>query len=260
MDAKLQQALNQMRQPVNLAKETKLLRALFYGEPGMGKTSIAAHLIEDRGCIVTTDSSWTVIQKHPDIAEKIDRFEFEGLSQIEAIAQANAEGIEPYASYDTLIWDTASTGVNTLLRTLNERFIEDRGKLVPRPANKPVGVDTESWAHYRTAERLLTDTIAVLNKSKLNIIYLAHLRQPNQQDTEKGKFAIRPAMPEACFKVLYQEVQLLGWLYKESAESPRKVQLAGSNKETAKVQLPGIEEKTYLVAELPELIRKWKTS
>jgi hypothetical protein len=235
---------------MSVADAPRKLRALFYGDPGTGKTSLAGELVESKGAIFTTDSAWVVLLNKPEVAAKIDRWAFEGFSQLRAFVEAHNEGIEPYASYDTLIWDTYAKGVDNMLRNLVD------GKKYPKEQSDP---EVEAWPHYRRAERALIDTIKVLNASDLNVIYTAHVRDPKDKDRQNKRFAIRPNGPEACYNAVAQEVQLIGWLYHDDKNNPEpKIQIQGTLQETAKSQISTVLPGTYRVSEIPPLIQKWK--
>lgn len=251
MDAALKAELDRFRTPMSVADAPRRLRAFFYGDPGAGKTTLAGQLVENRGAIFTTDSAWVVLLDNPEVASKIDQWPFQGFAQIRAFAEAHMEGIEPYASYDTIIWDTVAKAVDNTLRVLVG------AKKYPKEQQDP---DVEAWPHYRQVERALIDTIAVLNKSDLNVIYTAHIRDPSTQDKEKKRFAIRPNSPNACYQAIAQEVQLIGWLFNENAKSTEpSIQLKGTLQETAKSQISTLPQGTYKVSQIPGKIREWKS-
>jgi hypothetical protein len=267
MDEKTKAALKaeldslKQRSALSVWSDERLLRALFYGDFGAGKTTLASQIAYVLGsetsntALLTTDSNWTVIQNFPDVAKTIDRYDYEGLKQIQAMILAREQGIEPYCSYKTLIWDTASTGVDYSLRIINDAttgMFDTKHQIHPLVEGRP---------HYRILERGLRDTINILSKSTLNVIYTSHYREPSQNDKEdkvKKQFAISPNIPESSFKVIAGEVQLIGWVHKENKGSKRLVQFEGTLNETAKSQIPTISEKTYPATEIPELIKKWK--
>lgn len=250
MDKILQAELEKMGQPQSIKDSNRRLRAFFYGDPGAGKTTLAAHLIENKAAIITADSAWVVLDKHPELSEKIDRYPFTSFAQVRAMAIAHGEGIEPWCTYDTLIWDPVSQAVNLMLRGLVDN------RKYPKEQHDP---EVEGWPHYRIIERSLIDTVKTLNESDMNIIYTAHIKDPSTADKEKKRFAIRPDLPEASYKAIAREVQLLGWLYKEAKGGQRKIQFEGTLQETAKSQISTIPEKTYQVSEIPDLISKWKS-
>jgi hypothetical protein len=232
--------------------EDRKIRALAYGDPGSGKTTMMAKIaamIGGRAAIVTTDSAWSVITQHPEANEIFDRYVYTGFAQLRAIAEAHDEGIPPFNEYETLLWDTTSQGVNLTLRGLVDDMPYD-----PKQQPHPL---VEGWPQYRIVERGFTDTIARLNKSGMHILYTAHLREPSEKDRERQRFAIRPDMPGASFKVLAQEVNFLGWLYREHKEDVRKLQCKGSIQQTGKSQIPTVPEGTYLAEEIPRLLEKW---
>lgn len=248
------------RTGANIWEDDKLLRKLIYGDFGAGKTTLAAQIAYVLGdepsstALLTTDSNWIVIQKHPEIAKTIIRFNYEGFKQIQAMVLAHESGIEPYCLFKTLIWDTASTGIDYSLRNLTDATASQFEKHMIHPL-------VEGRPQYRIIERGLRDTVNILNKSKLNVIYTAHYREPSDNDKEgkvKKQFAIRPNIPESSFKVIAGEVQAIGWIYRESKNGQRKIQYAGTLQETAKSQIPTIPEATYNVEEIPELIKKWR--
>jgi phage nucleotide-binding protein len=243
MDQKALNELNATVQPMGVLEHRKLLRALFYADTGMGKTSLAVHCVENKGLMITNDSAWSVIERYPDIAPLWKRVRFEGFSQVRAIAEAHSEGIGEWAEYDTLLWDPCSASVNKMLRIVSSS--QDR--------------EVEEWPDYRKVERYLTDTVDTLNATDMNIIYTAHLRFPTESDAKnKGLYAVRPSMPEASYNAIAREVQLIGYMFREGVGEKRKIQFQPTKRVTAKTQIPTINEGIYNSSEIPELIRKWK--
>lgn len=244
MDQAVLDELNTTVQPMSVLEHERKLRAMFYADAGMGKTSLAVHLVENRGLAVTNDSAWSVIERYPDIAPKWDRVRFDGFSQIRSIVEAHAAGKERWAEYDTLLWDPCSASVNKMLRAVSTAKRRE----------------VEEWPDYRLVERYLIDTIDVLNASNLNIIYTAHVRFPNDNDAKKDMYAIRPNMPEASYFAIAREVQLIGYMFRENVGDKRKIQFQPTKRITAKTQIPTIDEGIYDADVIPELIRKWKNA
>jgi hypothetical protein len=252
MDQKMLEALERQRKPMSIAEEKRLFRGILYGDFGAGKTSLAAEIVRILGgdaCWITTDSAWVVLDKFPDLQEKIHRLPYTGFSQLRSIAQAHDEGIEPYSKFRTLVWDTVSTSTQNTLTKLVEK-----GEYFPSQQLSP---ELEGYPQYRMAERGMTKTVEALRNSQLNIIFIAHVRLPNENDEKKGKYAIRPNMPEASYKVIAQESQLIGYLHKPKKSDNRMLQVEGTLTEAAKSQIPTIPEATYKVESIPPLIHQW---
>lgn len=245
------QALNNTLKPVKLSDERRLFRSLFYGDPGSGKTSLAMECVKVLGgetALITTDSAWTVIlSESQEFLDTIHRLPFSGFSQITTFLDARDQGIEPYAKCTNLVWDTVSTGVDHVMRNLVDQLPYDA-----KAQSHPL---VEGWPHYRIAERALLDTILRVNKTDLNVIYTAHIRDPTEADTKKRRFAIRPNMPQASYNVVAREVSMIGWMYVDKGK--HRIQTAPTKTETAKSQIPTIPQSDLAVEDIPTLLRKW---
>lgn len=254
MDEKQLEQLMSMGGSRTVADVQKLIRAYFYSDPKVGKTDLTAQICQELGLSpiwVTTDSGWSTVLKYPEVADRT-RFEtFDSFKQIRLLLQAHQEGYEPYASYDTIVIDTASRAIDNMLRIVVAE------KPLPKEQQDP---SIEAWGHYRMVESSVKDTVKLLMNSDMHVFYLAHIRDPNDKDKEKKRFAIRPAGPEACYRVIAQEANLIGWLFPEGRENQRKIQFKPTLQETAGTQIPTIEEKIYQVQEVPKLLAKYVNS
>lgn len=255
-EAELRKWLADGTQQASNVSERKLLRAMFYGDFDSGKTTLAGQIVKacgGRAMLFYTDSNYSVLQKDPEAAKLIDIKPFENFTQLKVFAHGHKAGIEEFAEYDWLIIDTVSTAVYRILRTLvkNIPFEDQRHR------------ELESWSHYNLLRAKSLELIEELNQSNLNIMYLCHDQDPSKGETEKSvlkKFAARPNMPEATFKLFAGEVSLVGWQSKADDNQKRTVSFEGTLRRMAKSQLPGIEEKQYPVDEIPALIQKWKVA
>lgn len=261
MNPEIKETLDKSLMPTSMATELKLFRAMLYGDFGQGKTTLAIEIIRrlgGRALLITTDSAWTVIQKEEfwDIRPQIDRLPYEGFSQIAAILDLREEGVEPYASYRNLVWDTVSTGVDGTMRKLVDGLVGPKyAKIREQQSHELV----EGWPHYRITERALVDIVTRLRNTDLNIIYTAHVRDPSEADVKKGRMAIRPNMPQASYNVVAREVALIAWLHVELEKNGAKylAQTLGTKTETGKSQIPTIPQAIMESKMIPELVAKW---
>lgn len=261
MDQRYLNVLENFSTPGPISDEEKLLRALFYGDFGTGKSTLALHLAKlfgGQAIWFTTDSAWRVIDKYPEIKPMVRRIPYQSFSQVAAVALAADEKMPGYEDVNTIIWDSVSRGVDRTLRLLADGKKVDKGQLVPRTGKKAGEIYIEEWPHYRTAERALGETVTILNNSSLNVIYTAHTRFPSDKDKEQQKFAIRPNLPEACYKAIGEEVSLIGWLHRDAVGSKRMCQTQGTKNVTAKSQIATVDETILETSKIPSLIQQWK--
>jgi AAA domain len=254
MDEKTLEQLKSMGGAMTLADVPRLIRPFIYGDPGVGKTQLAAEICLEVGLNpiwVTSDSGWSTVLKYPDLAKRTYKVLFDSFEHIRLMVQAKEEGLEPFCNYDTVVLDTVSTQISMMLRTVT--------KLKPLPGEQK-DPSIPGWGHYQMIENAMKDTVEVLSKSGMHVIYLAHIRDPTEKDKEKKRFAIRPAGPEATYRIIAQEANLIGWLHKENRDSERLIQFSPTLQETAKTQVPTILEQTYSTKLVPELISKYINS
>lgn len=253
----LKLALDKLGEPATIAEQTRQIRMLIYGDWGNGKTTLAAliaHVITKyiggKICMITTDSNWAVINKFPEVAQNIVRYPFQDYTQIKAICKAHSKGLEPYKNFSVMIVDTISTAADKELRQMvKSKQYEDQ------KAKGPNG--TPGWTHYQLLKQRTSDVMDVLNETDMSFICLTHLREPNEKDIENRKRAIRSNIPESTYEKIAQEVQAIGWLYREAKGSKPMIQFEPTTTEKAKSQIPTIEQKTYQVEEIPNLIEEW---
>lgn len=249
MDKALKEALARAK-PAPMDEDVKL-RALFYGDFSAGKTDLCLKTFDALGCnrggFITSDSAWTTALKYPEIADRLDRFTFEGITQVKAFIEARKEGIEPYASWDCFIWDTISTSADIVTGNLVE------GKKF----NDQIDPDAPSWTHYNLTKRFVRQAVTELSKTDMHILYTTHTRYPTVQDKKEAKLLIRPNMPEETYKIVAQEVQLIGWLHKAKVGGHRVVQTEMTNTVTAKTHIQTIPEGIHRVELIPNMIKEW---
>lgn len=247
---KAEMAAVEQAQPESMFQGRKF-RGLLYGDFFSGKTDLALRILDAIGfrrCgFFTSDSSWVTALKYPDIVPRLDRYTFDGTSQVELFIKARSQGMEPYASWDSVLWDTISTSSDIVLDNLTDGHA----------FNDQIHRDAPSWTHYNITTRRIKSAIDMLKATDLHVIYTSHVRYPSAQEKKDAKLLIRPNLPEQSYRAVAQEVQLIGHVFKNKQGGRRMVQVEATNTVTAKTVLSTVPEGTYKSDDLPKLIAEW---
>lgn len=249
--------LRKLKMPVEALDSSFRLRAMLYGDFGVGKTHLAARLAdlvcppEKRIIWFRTDSAWTTILNFPTIKKRIDIIPFEGMSMLTTFIQAHMAGVEGWDNYSVEVVDTMSKGTDIVLRNIVDKF----------PATSPnVPAGFEEYSHYRRLQISHRDVLPLILSSDLHMIYTSHVRDPRQADINGGKNYLRPEMPIATYKEIVQECNILGYLFTDKTGEKRYIRLQGNDKIKAKCQIPGITDSVLEVDEFYEKVKEWRDS
>lgn len=250
---KVRRVSDRWEDPKPAIERPRLIRGLFYGDFGQGKTSLTREIVAAIGgntLTITTDSAWPIMLDNPSVAKNLVQKEFRPYGSGFTMLTDAALRYGDATQIQNLVWDTASGGIDVVLRA----FVKNK------KYNDQKDPDSASWTHYDILRYYLSDMMDVLKNTKLNIFYLAHLRDPTQQDIDRGKFAKRPSAPEQTFKILATECNLVGYCFKENRGGGYKFQTEGTIKEVAKSQISTIKQTTYNQEQIPNLIKQWLDS
>lgn len=250
-EAQLIKLIKESPPPVKSSEGVRFLRALLYGDFSVGKTDLAVKMLYEIGCrkilAVTSDSAWVTWLKYPEISDCIERVEFVGYSQVQAMMAARAAGMAPYSEYDGMLFDTFSTAhTNVLSSIVDQKTFADQ--------QHP---ESPGWTTYNVGTTGAKKTISALRRSNLHIVYTAHLREPSETETKANKLQSRANIPEQAYKALAQEVNLIGLLSKERAGGERSIQVDMTNRVAAKNLISTLTQPKYNVNDVPKLIREW---
>ena len=175
--AQLLEELRNSKQPMDDVKVR--LKALIYGESGVGKTVEAVHLAQqitspDKEILhIDTGEGWVSLQNHPQLKNRVDRILYKGLQQIKLLVDAIEANVPGFDNYETIIFDEFSTAPKQFMHVILK-------------ANE---VDTMTGApefkHWGILSRQVEDTIWALLRLKEshNLIFLAHERTKKNKAT-----------------------------------------------------------------------------
>lgn len=190
---------------VALEEGERYIKALFYGDPGVGKT-VAAASIGERVLFIEADpGGWDSLFNHPEIVRpgRVTRMRYEGLSQLEALADGFAEGLEVFNVFDTIVLDTASYMSYLDLNVIIQARAKKKG------IKDEAFEDDEMWpAHRQTTERVRAAFIK-LCKSPVNVCATAHSRDRKQNN---GAFKMMPDFTPAILTEMNRIFKLIVYM------------------------------------------------
>lgn len=259
MDKKLQAALDSV-EPETLKGRSKIWNGFLYGEYGVGKTIVTSRLVKNKGLCIATDQGTNSLYNHPELLDKVKVVPYSGLSQLTAIAEAVTENYGEYGEYDVIWVDTVSQVQEEYLDWLNDNYTfagNMREKATPRPGTQ--GLKAEEiigLGDYNLARRNMSSPIKKLIKAPVNVMFLAHLREPTFMEQAKGKLIRRPTLTETVFKLIAREASFLGLMEREGKK--RTIQFKTDKKTVSKSQIAELDDNIVSDDEFVKILQEWE--
>jgi hypothetical protein len=214
---------------------------LVYGDSGVGKTVLASTLGE-RVLLVDAVDGWVSLLNHPSLMAKITRVKYEGLSQLDLMANAVLEG--KLSEYDTIVIDEASAVATFDLDTV----LAARSK---KDINKDPNVPTQP-DFFANTERCRR-TFQKIVKLPINVVFVAHVRE--DKDERTGVVTKRPQFTPKLRTTIEQSMHLVAYMtaveQKDGEETKyvRRIQTMPSRGISAKSRIGGLD----FIVEEPDL-------
>lgn len=225
---------------VPLERETPFAKVLIYGDSGVGKTVLGATLGQDIILVDAVDG-WVSLINHPEHLSKVRRIKYEGLSQLDTLADMILDGT---LTCDTLILDEASAiATFDLDIVLAARSKKDINKDPNVPTQPDFFANTERCR--RTFQRLI--------KLPINVVFIAHVRE--DKDERTGIITKRPAFTPKLRTTVEQNMHLVAYMTAvevkkgDETEYERRIQTMPSRGISAKSRIGGLP----FVVESPDL-------
>jgi hypothetical protein len=243
-------------------KEELLYKGVLYGEFGTRKTTTALRCARNKAILVHADRGWQVIHNHPDEfpEDKVVPVEYEGLSQFRMIVEAIATGVEPFAGTDLIVVDTISQMQEKYVDFLMENADyggKFRDSLIPKTGVKNFEkTEIPGMPDYHLARNKLRPIVDLLVQAPVNVIFLAHLREPGPMERANGKLEKRPNITEALYKVIARDATFIGFMSKNN-KGEYIIDFEPKNTQSAKSQIPTLTDKKIKAEELPEFLNEW---
>lgn len=241
-------------------------KGVLYGEFGVRKTTTALRCSRRRSILLHADRGWNVIHNHPDeFGDNVIPIEYQGLSQVRAIVDAVLSNQEPFHNVDLFIMDTVSQVQEKYIDWLNENFtIFGREKATPNPGAKDDDgkvlkeVAITGLPDYHLTRNKMRPIIDLLVKAPIDVLFLAHTREPSAIEIGKGKIEKRPNVTEAVYKIIARDATFIGYMEKVDRKGEYTIDFTPKNTQSAKSQIASLTDKKINSSDLPEYLWKWK--
>lgn len=236
-------------------------KGILYGEFGVRKTTTALRCSRKRAILLHADRGWAVIKNHPEEFndDNVIPLRYEGLSQIKTVLRAVAENIEPYNDVDLIVLDTVSQMQEEYLDFLvDNTTVSGKDQRVTATAKPGVKIDgpmaTPSFPDYHLTKRQFSPVIDALIKADVNVLFLAHIREPGPLETTLLR---RPNVIDSVYKILSREATFMGFMSKHHKDG-YQVDFEPKATLAAKSQIKKIQDTKIKSDDLPQVLWDWQ--
>lgn len=241
--------------------DEKYYKGVLFGDYAKRKTTTALRCSQSRAILIHADRGWNVIRNHPNEfpREKVIPIRYEALSQIRGIVEAVLSQQDPFTSVDLIVVDTISQVQENYIDFLGDNFtIFGREKAIPKSGTGEKEIALTGLPDYHLTRNKMRPVIELLVRAPIDVIFTAHVREPNMNDIKNGKIAKRPNVTEAVFNLLARDATFIG--YMEAKKDNYTTTFKPSPTIVAKSQITELTDKTIQSSELPQYLLNWKNS
>jgi len=259
MDSKLLKELN-ARKPIPLNEQKTYLKALLYGDWGVGKTTLACSSGKPTLLITSGDGGESTLLDYPEYRDLTTVVQSHGLSHIKAIFKAIEEGLPDYSSYSVVVIDTISSICDQYLRNLVDHYQVNKDRHTAKPRKSGEILEAEGMGDYKFLANHVRDLAPVSIAAPVDVIWLSHEREPSFMEKDKGQYLTRPKMPEKAADAIAEVCHLVG-LYEKKRKGTkveRTLKFEGSDRLAAKSRIKALENKTIPVEDFWKTVEEWR--
>lgn len=240
-------------------------KGLIYGEPGAGKTSLGASIGEKVLFVVADPGGFEALFNHPELGlgTRIKTIKYDGISQLEALADIFVDGGTEYDQYDTVMLDTMSN-----IATLDRDVIT---KVKMKKKGTDFAWEDQQWPIYNETTLRVTTALLKLMLAPINVVMTAHSmeKEINGRQVRRPKFSpeIFASISGQCSMIAYMTANESGVDTDGSVKYARQIQYHPTKSIVAKTRIGGLPTSENLPynkgntlngSRLRQLTEKWK--
>lgn len=241
-------------------------RSLIYGGPGVGKTVLAVQIalqLGERCLYIPTEPGDETLEDWPELLARTSVMDYAGINMLRELATAYREGEFP--DHPTLILDTIDELTETMLDDLVAGYKpakDTRPKAEPKPGLGLRRIEVAGTDDYRFLRDGLRPALREICSLPVNLILLAHVREPTWADEAKLKASRTPLpakradLPTQTYRLVSKYVGLIGYMSRMGDK--REVSFrTDSTKEEVKSRIRDLDNRVINANDLPGIIRNW---
>lgn len=219
-----------------LEKTIPTFKAIIYGGVGVGKSYLAMRIAQTitpknkQIMYIDYAEGWTAV-KNTELEKRTDRFQYDSIGQLQAIAQALSEKAEGFENYGCIVIDEYTSMMQETLQRSTE-YMHNKN---PKTQTDDI---VPEWPAYRRNEILGAKVHETINHIKgVNVIYVGHKK--DRVETESQLAYTHPNFNPGYGDLFYQDLQLIGYMEAsvKKNEYSRRIQAQPEKRVTAKNRL-----------------------
>lgn len=255
--------LQKMPPYLNASDFPLFLKAIIWGDFGTGKSTMSYRF--GRTLVLAADPGWVVKENHSEL--NVEVLDYLGFRQLEALADAFYVQDRRYREFDTIVVDTIpeiqEDYVDTIVKSTTPPRASTRNVFSMKPGVDDITLpELPGFDDYHAAKNILRPSFRTLNKAPVNVIYIAHEREPNEMADKKSRDrSVRPNLTESCFKVLARQVHTIGFTEVEESDGESEYLISfrmGYKRTVAKSRIGALNGKTIPQNDFGRFIERWQ--
>ncbi len=256
--AALEEMLAKYGSPLSARDKPAYLKSLLYGDYKVGKTVVACKCGR-RPLLFATDPGWVSLKDWPELADKVEVIECQGLRHYEAFVKGLANDIPIYREFDHVILDPWSKLVDMYLDWLQDNVTPSTADARVQWNTKSLKTDptaapftTAGMGDYQAVRNHFRRSVYPLLLVQKHVTLIAHLREPSFLDNVK---TLRSSVPGKTHEMIAREVDVIGLM--EAEGEKRTISFIANSRQDAGARFRELHGRVINADDLPLLYKKW---